>query len=246
MYIRDLLASLQRRWYILLVGLALTLGLCMFATRSIPAQYDADGSILLLPPASSVGVHGNPYLYLGGLGPAVDILVARLNSDAVQSQIAKSYPAATIVIERDVSTTGPVLLVTASSARGTESLAAAQGTLDLVPSVLARLQRDFSVPPASLITSMQLTTVDSPSINDKGRKRGVLALAGVGFVGTILLVGFLDGLLLSRRMRKDYSGPAAPSPADDGPPEASSSEPRPSAEKPPGPAISSHRVRAGR
>lgn len=221
MYIRDLAASIQRRWYIVLVGLALTVGLCLLTSRSIPVQYDADGSVLLLPPNSSVGPRGNPYLYLGGLGPTVDILVSRLGSDSVQREITAAHPDATVVIERDVSTTGPVILVTATSSRSEDALAATQDTLDVVPAVLADLQEQLSVPQPSLITSMQLTTVDSVTANDKGKMRAMLALAGVGTVGTLVGVGLLDGLLLSRRSRrgrprKRNSGQAA------GPPHGSS------------------------
>jgi hypothetical protein len=140
-----------------------------------------------------------------------------------------------------------VILVTASSASRTDSVKAAQDTLDVVPSVLATLQRQLTVPVSSVITSMQLTTVSAPTINDKSRKRAVLALAGVGTVGSILLVGFLDGLLLSRRTRKEDAGPVRPSraagPPEEAPPESESTPP---VEGTPVRLSSSREVRAGR
>lgn len=60
MYLRDLVASMIRRWYFIVTGVLLTGVLGFLAFSFVPVTYQASGSVLLLPPKSSVGARGNP------------------------------------------------------------------------------------------------------------------------------------------------------------------------------------------
>lgn len=201
MYIRDLIASLLRRWYLLVTGLLLTVALCIGAYMFVPVSYQAKGSVLLLPPASSVGARGNPYLYLGGLAQAVEVLSARMNATEIRKPIQDQHPDATIEIGQDVESTGPIVAVVVSSVTAVDTTATVEQVLSALPTTLLDMQDLLDVPESSRITSIRLTSDITVEAVTKARDRAVIALAGVGLAGTILLVGLIDGLLLGRLPR---------------------------------------------
>ncbi len=51
---RDLVASMKRRWYLTLAGILVTVALCLAAMQLVPPKYQANGSLVLLPPAGAV------------------------------------------------------------------------------------------------------------------------------------------------------------------------------------------------
>lgn len=210
MYIRDLVASMVRRWYFLAAGLVLTAALCFLAFRLAPVTYESTGSVLLLPPKSSVGSRGNPFLYLGGLGQAAEVLTARLNAAEVRVPLETAHPDATFEIGPDPTTTGPILTVTVESTSREDSLATTTAALAAVPSTLTTLQTELAIPQGSQITVMALTVIDEPEMVVKTRNRAVIAVAGLGIAGTVLLTGFLDGLVGARRQRRDLQPRTSP------------------------------------
>jgi hypothetical protein len=210
MSVRDLLRSLARRWYLLVVGCLMTAGLCFGAFHLVNPTYEAHGSVLLLPPKTSVGKRGNPYLYLGGLGQAGEVLSARLNTAEVLDPIKAQHPGTTLEIGPDATTTGPILSVTATGGSDVAAMGSLARALQTVPQVLARLQDDLRVPATSRITVLDLTTDAVATPLTKARDRAVIALAALGFAGSLLLTGFLDGLLAARLRRQPQRLQAAP------------------------------------
>lgn len=208
MYVRDLLLSLLRRWYIIVAGLLVTAALCGVAFIKIPLTYEATGSVLLLPPKSSVGSRGNPYLYLGGLAQAVEVLSARLNASTIRKPIEESHPDTTFDVGQDQTSTGPLLSVSVSSNSEAETLAVVKAVMAEVPRALTGMQDDLQIPEGSRIGSLILTDPTEATELSKTRSRGVIALAGVGVAGTVLLAGLLDGLLMARTRRRQAIDPS--------------------------------------
>jgi hypothetical protein len=246
MYLHDLIRSLLRRWYLVLFGLLLTAGLAWAAFQTIPVTYESRASMVLLPPKISTEPDGNPYLYLGGLGQALDVLTRSLDADAERERLEDAHPEATYEAIADTTTSGPIMLITstASTPAGARNLTAA--VLEAVPTVLSDLQTDLGVPVDSRITVMTLSVDTAATVDAKLRTQALGALIAAGVTLTILLTGLLDGLLRSRRSRpgrgrgthvgdetapKPAEAPAAPpdrSPASpdqspDGSPDGSSS-----------------------
>ena len=199
MYLRDLKASLLRRWYLVLGGLLLTAGICTAAYQLVPATYQAQASVVMLPPNSSVSKGGNPYLYLGGLGQALDVLTRALQADSAQRPITDAHPDSTYTALPDTTTTGPILLVTVDGPTPGETLATLHAVLASVPPALVSLQDGLGVAANSRITSMNLAADEQPTKIQKDQTRALLAAAAVGLVATVLLTGVIDGLLTSRK-----------------------------------------------
>ncbi|WP_447647058.1 glycosyltransferase [Nocardioides zeae] len=226
--VRALLRALLRRWYAAAAALALALALTVAAADTVPVTTTARATVLLLPPTADLDGSGNPYLYLGGLNQATDVLVARLDSDAVAEPVQERHPGAAILVARDGTTTGPMLLVTATSADPAEASAAVQDVLAVLPTELGSLQEALGVTDRSAITSSVLTGVDREPPDTTGRTRALIAVGGLGAGTALLLTWTVDRLLgrrsERRRARADRAGadragdlPSTPSPVTPSP-----------------------------
>ena len=119
----------MQRWYFTLIGLLITLTLCGLAALAVPVKYQAKAQILVLPPHTSVGTGGNPYLALGGLQAASDVL-ARAMSDGKTFQLLRSEGiTGTYTVARDLTTSGPILLVAADDSTPEGALSTLNGIL---------------------------------------------------------------------------------------------------------------------
>jgi uncharacterized protein involved in exopolysaccharide biosynthesis len=199
MYMRDLISSLARRWYLVVAGLVATVGCSLLTLALVPVSYEASSSLVLLPPKSSVGARGNPYLYLGGLSQALEVLSVRLGSEPVRRNIEAGRPRSTYVAKPDDTTSGPILVVTGTGPTSGSATTIVAAVVKDVPKSLETLQDELSVPNPSRISTMILSVDSTATLDDKNRSRLTLLVAAAGVVGTCLLTGLLDGLLLSRR-----------------------------------------------
>ena len=202
MYVRDLADSLRRRWYLLVVGIALTLGLSFVAANVVQPTYRTESSVVLVPPKSTTGASGNPYLFLGGLEQSVDVLARALSADNVREAVADTAGAGDYSVVADFATSAPILLITVDDTTS----AGAQRLLDAVkaevPIVFGRLQSSLGVNSRSQITTMVVTSDDEPKAVNKSRYRTVALVAVVSMFLVVVLVGFLDGVLLTRSLRR--------------------------------------------
>ncbi|HET6209818.1 MAG TPA: hypothetical protein VFD94_05525 [Jatrophihabitans sp.] len=213
----DLPRIMLQRWYFTLIGLLITLLLCGMAAIAVPVKYQAKAQILLLPPKTSVGTGGNPYLALGGLQAASDVL-ARAMSDGKTFQLLRSQGVTgTYTVARDLTTSGPILLVVADDSSPAGALNTLSGILAQAAPRLSQLQDDLNVPANTRLTSNVFTQDSVAGIQRKSQIRAVL----VGFAGgvflTIMLVSAADSVLSRRRRRAAWrisgadGGPGRPS-----------------------------------
>ncbi|MGO4383804.1 hypothetical protein [Specibacter sp. RAF43] len=202
MYLRELGMGLLRRWYFVLIGLIITGALTYTAFDKAPISYSANASSVLLPPSSTVGPGGNPFLYMGGLNQALDVLSKSLSSDQSKKELLAPHEGADFDAGQDPTTSGPILLITAKAPTQAATLAAMKSVLDAVPSRLLTLQVELKVPPASRITSTTLAIDAKPTLVAKTRTQLTGVVGVLGLAGTVLLTGLLDGVLINRRNRR--------------------------------------------
>lgn len=199
MYLRDLIAALLRRWRFVVAGVVITAIICVGLGFLVPASYVAKTSLVLLPPVSVVGAGGNPFLFLGGLGQALDVLTENLGSDGIRERIEDEHPGAKFAVSADTSTTGPILIIVGTAASADEASAVTQEIAAQAPVSLASLQSKLSVPERSRITMAEVAVDDEPEADQKNRIQSIVAVGIIGLFATLLLAGYRDSRLASRR-----------------------------------------------
>lgn len=212
MYVRDLAESMLRRWYFVVVALAITAGACFLASTSIPPTYQTEASVVLIPPKSVEEPTANPFLALSSLAQAVDVLSRALNADETHAVVHKVAPAGTFEVAEDGATSAPVLIITAQAASSAEADALVNAVLKQVPATLSGLQSALSIAEGAEITSIPLDRDENPVLSQKARLRAIAALTILCMGGSALLIGALDGILLARSARKERTNGR-----DDGP-----------------------------
>lgn len=195
------LLVLIRRWYLVLAGLVLTGLLCWAGSQLVPPSYDARGSMVLMPPSANVGEDGNPYLQLGGMSEALDVLVRQSNAPAIRDRVLEEYSSASYTIEPDRSTSGSIVVVQATAETETESLALLERSMETLPATLTRMQDELAVTPHQRIDIMPVVVDAEAALNSKQTLQALAVAVVAGLSGTFLLTGLADGLLLSRRAR---------------------------------------------
>src|SRR3954451_6891538 len=117
-----LVASLLRRWP-LLVGLLLVAAGAGYATMAyVPPSYQATASVLLVPPQSQDDPGGNRLRALGGLTPARDILIQSLNPDTVRAQLTQGTKS-TYAVTQAFTTSTPLLIIPAAGPTASSAVA---------------------------------------------------------------------------------------------------------------------------
>lgn len=201
MNIADTLRGFLRRWYIVLPGIIIAMIGGVGAYVAVQPGYERTATQLLLPGEGTVPPGStNPFLYLGGLTQAADIVVRVMQSEEVLGGIVADYPGTEIVVQRDPTVSGPVvqIVVTATSddaAAGSLSALVAESAV-----VLDRLQVEQNVTEDDL---MSITTLTQDTTSTLQQKTRLLIGVGTAFgliVLTLLIASLVDGL--SRRARR--------------------------------------------
>lgn len=203
MYLLELVGGLRRRWWVVVIGVLGAAALTYVAFTLVPADHEAKASLMVLPTAKVANEAGNPYLVLGGLEPAADMVAAAMNSGPVHEALAPSAGPATFEVSRDTSSSGPMLLVEVTDTDPQRALALLDSVVRTMPEVLTKLQAQVAVRPTSnLLTLTEVTrdTQSEPSI--KKQLRATLAAAVGGLALTVFGTNALDGLLMRRSGRK--------------------------------------------
>lgn len=202
MYLTELAQSLRRRWYLLLAVTVLAVATTTFVVSRLPATYRANASIVLVPPETTLGDTGNPYLFLGGLEQSVDVLSRDLGSEQVRDQMAqKGGASASYTVTPDFTTSAPIVLVTTEASSADAADAMLDAVVAQVPVSLTRLQEALAVSGSAQITTQLIARSEEPEIVMSGRYRAMVMIGGALMVGGVLLVAAVDGLLRRRRMR---------------------------------------------
>jgi hypothetical protein len=222
----QILSSSLRRWYLVLFGLIVTGALVYYAYSTNAPRYEIQGTAVLLPGSTSVPEGGNGFLYLGGLNPALEVLLRSVNSDGTAEDIlgptAGEDDAASYSVERDLSASGPILVITANGATKAEARDTLDAVLAVIPQRLEELQVNVSVPAGSQMTVLDLAADKEPEPLTNDRTRFILLVAVGGLALTLLGTGAIDGLILAaRRRRADRLAEEVAVPAAELPPHTS-------------------------
>ena len=202
LFFRDLRAGLRRRWYLVIVGVLVTLTAGAAVFRVVPPTYEASASVILVPPDGSIPTGANPYLYMGGLTTTVDVLSRSLSDEQTRRAILGGGKSLDYSATPDPTSAGPILLVKASGPTPQAAMATLKTVVAKVPSTLSHIQSSLGIAYHAAITSMTLTQDDKAKPVQKTRIRATLAATAASAAVVLLLIGLIDGLLLRRAGRR--------------------------------------------
>lgn len=222
MFLAELAKVLLRRWYLVALSVILAGGVGYGLTRVVPPSYSAEAEVLLLPPDTTVGRDGNPYLSLGGLTPAGDVLAKALSDPTTATRLRPLGATADYVVELDSDTPAPLVMVTVEGKTSAATMTTLDVVLDAIPGTLLDVQRAAKVPANAYISSTPITRTQEPTTSIKPMLRAVIVAGGGVLVLCLLLTAAIDALLRRPRSRHsrashvDTSAPGAdPAVADD-------------------------------
>lgn len=206
MRLRETVGAMIRRWYIMLLGLLLTAGLSWIVQERVPVTYQATGSQVLMPPSATVGTEGNPYLYLGGMSQALDVLIRHATAVEVVTPVLENFPQTNYSVEADRSTSGSILVVTAQGPTPEETLDVLHAAMDEVPAALKAMQDELAISDKLRINVRTVVVDRQATKDDQSQMRLTILAAGGGIVGTIVLTAMVDGLLIGRSRARHADG----------------------------------------
>jgi len=218
---RDVLAGLRRRWVVVLCGILATSALSGFAWSRVTPSLEMSSSVVLVPGRATIVEGGNPFLYLGGLSQARDVLVRVLAADEIHEWAAGE--GGDVVFAADVMTSSPVVTITVTGSTAAGARAIQDRALAVVTDELDGLQDQYNVVPAAKATILVLASDTEPTPNSRMRIRAAGAVAAMGLVATVLITAMIDGILLARPTRRPRTASVSrrrPGPKDGGREEA--------------------------
>lgn len=206
MNILDTLRGLMRRWYIVVPGLILAVAGAIGAFTIVKPGYERTATQLMIPGTGILPeTTTNPYLFLGGLAPATDILIRAINSESVAGEIAAEYPGVEIEVKRDPTQSGPVVLFTVTAADDADGAAALTELLDRSTEILDSLQNEQNVSEVDRIHVSTLTE-DQAGTPQQRTRLMVTAAVGLGMVVVTLVTASLVDGLARKSVRRGRSG----------------------------------------
>jgi hypothetical protein len=201
MLLSDIRGAIARRWYLALLGILGTIGLCFAATTAVPVTYQAKALVVLLPPRTLININGNPFLALGGLDSAAGVLSRSMTSQQTTESLEGLSPTSHYAVDPDPSTSGPVLAVLVDGKDPSGALQTLNTVLAAIPTRLALLQRQNGAPANSLITASVVTRDTTPAVVSKAQIRALLVAAAGGLTGTLFITALIDTGLTRRSSR---------------------------------------------
>lgn len=202
MNLMSLVRALMRRWYIVVVGVLIAVGAASVAWQMVPPTYERTATQLLLPGSEIMPENGNPFLYLGGLGPAADVLVTAMTSESDQRAITGGEEDAAILVTRDGSSSGPQLLIVASGASDAEAATVLDAAVAQTAVVLDRLQDLEQIGSDNRIGIKTIAADVSSTLEQRTR---LMLAVGAGFavlLASFVLVAIVDGRASTRGSRR--------------------------------------------
>ena len=212
MNLYDVLMSVIRRWYIVLVGVLAAAGVGVAVFLHVPPTYEQASSSLLLPGSTTVEEGSNPLLFVGGLVQQRDLLIRAMQADDVRDPILEAHPHAGFTVGPDFTTSGPVVAVHAEGETKAATTAIMLAANEAVAAELEDLQARVGAPPSTWTTMLELVTDKGPTVIRKTQLRSTAGAVAAVLAFSVLVAALVDGRVLARRRQPKGAGPE-PDPA---------------------------------
>lgn len=192
MYFSDAIATILRRWVIVVVGLLVAVGLGLVVISIVPTRYQATAEVLILPPSRPVqdGDRANAYMGLpNALTSTTTLVGSSLMSLETQGELtdlgyASEYNVAV------VPGAGPLLSISVTDTDADAALALRDVLNERVESELRRLQSEEDVPLTQYMTTRVFNANSEAEVLAGSRIRALAAvLAATALVTAFAVFG---------------------------------------------------------
>ncbi|MFF9051939.1 O-antigen ligase family protein [Streptomyces erythrochromogenes] len=209
MSIRELVAVLRRRWYVIVPALVLSLLAALHLYRSVPVAYQSQSSVALLDSSAASKLppsFGNPISNAGGaLVVTADVLIRTLSGADSARELHSLGVTDPYTVGFAANTSGPLLTLTVTGTDREKVLEETNILTGFAGEQLNALQAAAKVQPAYMVQTAPVVLPQTPVPQLKSRYQQVLGVLIVG-VGSGFTLSFVaDALLAARRRRRESS-----------------------------------------
>lgn len=206
---------LLRRWWVLVVGVVLTLGVTGYFYTQAQPRYQATANMILLlqPDARGAEEAGSPFLYLpNGLITLASIVVVGPESREFRQSLFQQ--GLTSQFELGVQVGSPIISVSVEGTDPANVIATRDKVIEGLQEELAAVQKEEQTPERQIAHTRVYGSEDVPTLLSGDRLRGILVAMAVGGLLTLMVAFAVDRLALmigARRRRRKEARQTEPS-----------------------------------
>lgn len=202
MDLKRVLNAMRRYWFAVVGVLILTAVAVALVPRNIAADYEAQGSVIILSPStvedSSTGevVGVNPWSRFGssGEGVAATAVIEVLQSGPFEAQIMDDPAIDEYIVEINPGSNGAIIDITVRATDPDAALEAFDQIVERIIFELGARQEAAGAPEATRLSAEVLTRPEEPTELLGSRSRAMLALGVLGLLASVAVAVGLDAL----------------------------------------------------
>ncbi|MFF4029024.1 chain length determinant protein [Streptomyces sviceus] len=194
MDLAEIFRVMRRRWYVLLPGLLLTVGLTVGVALTVPVTYQSQSTVVLLNSEKATKAYdGNPFLSTQtSLTGMADSLARNLNSDASLRELKSRGATGTFEAKLADNAQGPLMWLTVT---GTDKKAVLKSDRLLTAYAgerLVQFQKQQSVTTDAMIRMSTIVAPQNPMAQTKTRLEYMIMAGGLGLVLSLVATFYVE------------------------------------------------------
>ncbi|WP_053850121.1 Wzz/FepE/Etk N-terminal domain-containing protein [Streptomyces sp. NRRL B-24085] len=194
MDLAEIFRVMRRRWYVLLPGLLLTVGLTVAVAVTVPVTYQSQSTVVLLNSEKATKAYdGNPFLSTQtSLTGMADSLARNLNSDASLRELKSRGATGTFEAKLADNAQGPLMWLTVT---GTDKKAVLKSDRILTAYAgerLVQFQKQQSVTTDAMIRMSTIVAPQNPIAQTKTRIEYMVMAGGLGLVLSLVATFYAE------------------------------------------------------
>ncbi|WP_371564012.1 Wzz/FepE/Etk N-terminal domain-containing protein [Streptomyces canus] len=194
MDLAEIFRVMRRRWYILLPGLLLTIGLTVAVALTVPVTYQSQSTVVLLNSEKATKAYdGNPFLSTQtSLTGMADSLARNLNSDVSLRELKSRGATGTFEAKLADNAQGPLMWLTVTGTDKKAVLKSDRLLTEYADERLVEFQKQQSVTENARIRMMTIVAPQNPMAQTKTRLEYMIMAGGLGLVLSLIATFYVE------------------------------------------------------
>ncbi|GLP69815.1 hypothetical protein TUSST3_64360 [Streptomyces sp. TUS-ST3] len=194
MDLAEIFRVMRRRWYVLLPGLLLTIGLTVAVAITVPVTYQSQSTVVLLNSEKATKAYdGNPFLSTQtSLTGMADSLARNLNSDASLRELKSRGATGTFEAKLADNAQGPLMWLTVTGTDKKAVLKSDRILTEYADERLVQFQKQQSVTTDAMIRMSTIVAPQDPAAQTKTRLEYMIMAGGLGLVLSLVATFYVE------------------------------------------------------